>query len=123
MSKHKHIIESKCPRCGGYNTVSCGCDGTPTTTWLCNDCEGRGVDDATYSIVRGNRIQSVNWDDRTVYDTRYHLQQRALEMQEVLQEFVADIEAAYPPGTSAAADLAKEWPDLGATYRKAKAVA
>ena len=40
----------------------------------------------------------------------------------VLAEFVADIEAAYPPGTSAEPDLNDDWPDLGATYRKAKAV-
>ncbi|HUV65387.1 MAG TPA: hypothetical protein VMW24_15935 [Sedimentisphaerales bacterium] len=40
----------------------------------------------------------------------------------VLAEFVADIEASYPPGTSAEPDLADDWVDLAATYRKAKAV-
>jgi hypothetical protein len=39
---------------------------------------------------------------------------------EALEEFVRDIEAAYPPGTSAEPDLAGDWPDLVPTYAKAR---
>ena len=44
------------------------------------------------------------------------------QLRDLVAEFVADIEAAYPPGTSAEPDLNDDWLDLGATYRKAKAV-
>jgi len=129
MAKGANINPHRCPRCDGLRTEFLGNDGTPTTTYLCRDCEKKNPDYCTYDIVRDSNIQSVNWDDpdrqchSTVYDSFYLTQQAATDMRDLLQEFVTDVEAAGidvdGPGYD---DTQHDWPDLAVTYRKAKAL-
>jgi len=88
------IDPHKCPRCGGANTEFLGNDGLPTSTYLCVDCEKGEGQEATYEVVRGNRIESVVWDEdnetHEIYDERYMLERHAPDLLAAARAVIAN---------------------------------
>jgi RNA polymerase subunit RPABC4/transcription elongation factor Spt4 len=128
--EHRIINTDQCPRCGSLRTESIGSDDTLTDSRNCLDCQAKNPDgeptDCTYDVCCCEIVEAVRWCDsegpdeygteHEVYDSHYLAGVEAMNALACLGEFTQDVEAV------GIEKVAEEWPDLVATYHRAKAI-
>ena len=128
--EHRIIHPEQCPRCGSLRTESIGSDDTLTESRICLDCRARNPDgeptDHTYDVCSCEIVEAVRWCDsqgpdeygteHEVYDSHYLADVEAMGAIACLGEFTQDVEAV------GVENVAEDWPDLVATYHRAKAI-
>jgi len=123
----RFIDPQMCPRCGGRNTERMGCDGTPTESRICFDCEKEDGEFCCYDVVRSEQISTVNWttpddDVHTVSDSDWLAREAAqslLEALDQLEKTASKINAMQHAGNPIPSE---EWSALYSDCAYAKAV-